>query len=157
MMAARPDRDPGMFKMKNNHAGDSHFVDYTLVRGTLTKGFEYYQALESPFARALFMLFMVSEVHPFNDGNGRISRIMMNSELVSADQSKIIIPTVFRDDYLNSLRRLTRRSEPSVFIRAISRVREFSANITGDDFEETKAYLEKCNAFKEGEDYILRF
>ena len=45
MMAARPDRDPGMFKMKNNHAGDTHFVDYTLVRGTLMKGFEYYQAL----------------------------------------------------------------------------------------------------------------
>lgn len=157
MMAARPDRDPGMFKMKNNHAGDSHFVDYTLVRGTLARGFEYYRALESPFARALFMLFMVSEVHPFNDGNGRISRIMMNSELVSADQSKIIIPTVFRDDYINSLRRLTRRSDPSVFIRAISKAREFSANITGDDFETTKAYLEKCNAFKEGDDFILLF
>ena len=157
MMAARPDRDPGMFKMKNNRAGDSHFVDYTLVQGTLIKGYEYYQALESPFAKALFMLFMVSEVHPFNDGNGRISRIMMNSELVSADQSKIIIPTVFRDDYLNSLRRLTRRSDPTVFIRAISRVREFSSNITGDDFDATRDYLERCNAFKEGEDYILRF
>lgn len=157
MMAARPDRDPGMFKMKNNHAGDTHFVDYTLVRGTLVKGYEYYRALESPFSKALFMLFLVSEVHPFNDGNGRISRIMMNAEMVSADQSKIIIPTVFRDDYLNSLRRLTRRADPSVFIRAISRVREFSANLTGDDFDKTKAYLEKCNAFKEGEDYILRF
>ncbi len=157
MMAARPDRDPGMFKMKNNHAGDTHFVDYTLVRGTLVKGYEYYRALESPFSKALFMLFMVSEVHPFNDGNGRISRIMMNAEMVCADQSKIIIPTVFRDDYLNSLRRLTRRGDPSVFIRAISRVREFSANLTGDDFDKTKAYLEKCNAFKEGEDYILRF
>ncbi len=157
MMAARPDREPGMFKVKNNHAGDTHFVDYALVRGTLTKGYEYYRALESPFSRALFLLFMVSEVHPFNDGNGRISRIMMNAEMVCADQSKIIIPTVFRDDYLNSLRRLTRRGDPSVFIRAISRVREFSANLTGDDFNMTKAYLDKCNAFKEGEDYILRF
>ena len=85
-MAARPDRTPGQFKMQNNHAGDTHFVDYTLVRGTLLKGFEYYQALESPFAKALFMLFMVSEVHPFTDGNGRISRIMMNAEL----QEKIV-------------------------------------------------------------------
>ena len=157
MMAARPDRDPGMFKMKNNHAGDTHFVDYELVRGTLTKGYEYYRTLESPFSRALFMLFMVSEVHPFNDGNGRISRIMMNAEMVSADQSKIIIPTVFREDYLNSLRRLTRRCDPSVFIRAMSRAREFSANLIGDNFIATKTYLEKCNAFKEGEDYILRF
>ena len=157
MMAARPDRDPGMFKMKNNHAGDTHFVDYTLVRGTLMKGFEYYQALESPFARALFMLFMISEVLPFNDGNGRISRIMMNAELVHADQSKIIIPTVFREDYLNALRRLTRKGDPSVIVRAISRVRQFSSNITGEDFVATKEYLEKCYAFKDGDGYILRF
>ena len=157
LMAARPDRNPGMFKMQNNHAGDTHFVDCTLVRGTLHKGYEYYQALEHPFARALFMLFMVSEVHPFNDGNGRISRVMMNAELVAAEQSKIIIPPVFREDYLNALRRLTRRSDPSVIIRAISRVRQFSANITGDDFEVTRRYLEQCNAFKESEDYILRF
>lgn len=157
LMAARPDRNPGMFKMQNNHAGDTHFVDCTLVRGTLKRGYEYYQALEHPFSRALFMLFMVSEVHPFNDGNGRVSRIMMNAELVAADQSKIIIPTVFREDYLNALRRLTRRGDPNVLIRAISRVRQFSANITGDDFETTREYLEQCNAFKDGDGYILRF
>lgn len=157
MMAARPDKKPGLFKMQNNHAGDSHFVDYTLVRGTLMKGFEYYRSLESAFAKALFMLFMISEVHPFNDGNGRISRIMMNAELVHADQSKIIIPTVFREDYLNGLRRLTRRGDPSVLIKAISRVRLFSANIVGDNFEQTKTYLERTNALKDGDEYILRF
>ena len=157
MMAARPDKNPGMFKMQNNHAGDSHFVDYTLVRGTLMKGYEYYQSLESAFAKALFMLFMISEVHPFNDGNGRISRIMMNAELVHADQSKIIIPTVFREDYLNGLRRLTRRGDPSVLIKALSRVRLFSVNIVGDDFEKTRKYLEQTNAFKDGDEYILRF
>lgn len=157
LMAARPDRNPGMFKMQNNHAGDTHFVDCTLVRGTLRKGYELYQALEHPFAKALFMMFMISEVHPFNDGNGRISRIMMNSELVAADQSKIIIPTVFREDYLNALRRLTRKGDPSVVIRALSRVRKFSANITGDNFEVTRKYLESCNAFKDGDGYILRF
>ena len=157
LMAARPDRNPGMFKMQNNHAGDTHFVDCTLVRGTFRKGFEYYQALEHPFARSVFMMFMVSEIHPFNDGNGRISRIMMNAELVAADQAKIIIPTVFREDYLNALRRLTRRGDPSVIIRAMSRVRLFSANLTGDDFETTRKYLEECNAFKDGESYILRF
>ena len=157
LMAARPDRNPGMFKMQNNHAGDTHFVDCTLVRGTLRKGYEFYQALEHPFAKALYMMFMISEVHPFNDGNGRISRIMMNSELVAADQSKIIIPTVFREDYLNALRRLTRKGDPSVVIRALSRVRQFSANITGDNFEVTRKYIESCNAFKDGDGYILRF
>lgn len=157
LMAARPDRNPGMFKTQNNHAGNTHFVDYSLVRGTLRKGFDYYQALDNAFAKALFILFMISEVHPFADGNGRISRIMMNAELVAADQSKIIIPTVFREDYLNALRRLTRRNDPSVLIRAITRVRLFSANIQGDDFEATRAYLEQCNAFKDADENILRF
>ena len=157
LMAARPDRNPGMFKMQNNHAGDSHFVDCTLVRGTLRKGYEFYQALEHPFAKSLFMLFMVSEIHPFNDGNGRISRIMMKAELVAADQPKVIIPTVFREDYLNALRRLTRKGDPSVIIRAMSRVRQFSAKLTGDNFETTRKYLEECFAFKDGDGYILRF
>ena len=59
----------------------------------------------------------------------------MNAELVHADQSKIIIPTVFREDYLNGLRRLTRKGDPSVLIKAVSRVRQFSTNIIGEDFE----------------------
>ncbi len=157
LMAAREESAPGMFKMQNNRAGDSHFVDYTLVRGTLRKGYGYYQSLEHPFAKALFMMFMVSEVHPFNDGNGRMSRIMMNAELVTADQSKIIIPTVFREDYLNALRRLTRRSDPSIIIRAMSRLRDFSATLVGDDFDKMRQYLEQCNAFKDSDEHILRF
>ena len=157
MMVARPDRNPGAFKMQNNHAGDTHFVDYTLVQGTLNKGFEYYRALEHPFARAVFIMFMVSEIHPFNDGNGRISRIMMNAELVAGGQSKIIIPTVFREDYLNALRRLTRKNDPDILIRALSRVRTFSSKITGADFEKTRIFLENSNAFKDEDGYILRF
>lgn len=157
MMSARPEKNPGLFKMQNNHAGDTHFVDFHLVRGTLKKGFEIYQALTDPFAKAVFMLFIVSEVHPFADGNGRISRIMMNAELTAAGQSKIIIPTVFRDDYLGALRRLTRRGDPSVIIKAMERVRLFSHNIQGDNYEMIRAYLESTNAFKDEEGYILKF
>lgn len=157
LMSARPEKNPGLFKMQNNRAGDTYFVDYRLVRGTLKKGFEIYQSLSDPFARAMFMLFMTSEVHPFVNGNGRISRIMMNAELTAAGQSKIIIPTVFRDDYLGALRRLTRKGDPSVILRAMGRVRLFSSNIRGDNYELIRAYLESTNAFKDENGYILRF
>ena len=80
LLSARLEKHPGQFKMQNNRAGNSYFVDFELVRGTLKKGFDFYQALRSAFARAVFMSFMVSEVHPFDDGNGRLSRIMMNAE-----------------------------------------------------------------------------
>ena len=157
MMSARPEASPGMFKTQNNRAGETHFVDYQQVRGTLKKGFEVYTALRHPFARAIFMLFMISEVHPFADGNGRISRIMMNAELTAAGQSKIIIPTVFRTDYLSALRQLTRKENPEKLIHAIQRVRLFSSNLHGEDFETMRSYMERCNAFKEEDDYILVF
>jgi len=32
-------------------------------------------------ARALLAMFIVSEVHPFIDGNGRLARLVMNAEL----------------------------------------------------------------------------
>lgn len=157
MLGARPESRPGFFKMENNHAGESHFVDYRLVRGTLKRGFEVYTSLRHPFARALFMLFMVSEVHPFNDGNGRISRMMMNAELTAAGQSKIIIPTVFRSDYVTALRQLTRKGNPDVLIRAIRRVRSFSYNVRGDSFDAMRDYLASSNAFKDDDEHILQF
>ena len=157
LLSARPSKTPGLFKEKNNKAGNSHFVDYRLVRGTLKKSFEIYRAVQDPIARAYFILFMISEVHPFNDGNGRISRIMMNAELTAAGMPKIIIPTVFRIDYVDALKRLTQNGEPATIIRAMERVRLFSSGLDGSDYDALKVYLEQCNAFRDEQEYILRF
>jgi Fic family protein len=124
-------------------------VEYELVRGTLLKGFDFYKVLISPVAKALFMMFLISEVHPFLDGNGRIARVMMNAELVTMGESKIMIPTVYRDDYIVALRRLTRRGDPDAYIRMMERAHEFSENVYGDNRDEMEAYLITCNAFLE--------
>jgi len=112
LLSARTDKHPGEFKDRNNFAGQTAFVAYELVRGTLIKSFDFYQTLQHPFARAAYIMFIVSEVHPFLDGNGRVARVMMNAELVKANQTRIIIPTVYREDYVGALRRLTRRRNP---------------------------------------------
>ena len=138
-----------MFKDQNNFAGQTSFVAFELVRGTLLRGYDFYKVLESSIAKALFMMFLVSEVHPFLDGNGRVARVMLNAELVASGESKIMIPTVFRDDYIGALRRLTRRSDPGAYIRMMERAREFSANVYGDDRKAMEAYLTRCNAFIE--------
>ena len=140
---------PGEFKNINNRAGETFFVDFTLVKGTLTKGFDFYQALVDPFARAAFMMFLISEVHPFLDGNGRTARVIMNAELVKAGHSKIIIPTVYRDDYMGALRKLTRQQEPAPYIRMLKKAHQFSANVIGDDMDNMEALLTTANAFKE--------
>ena len=157
ILSGRPSSAPGLFKTRDNRAGETHFVSYDRVRGTLKRAFDMSRAIRSPFARAIFALFVTSEVHPFADGNGRISRIMMNAELVAAGQSKVIVPTVFRPDYIGALRRLSRDGDPDVLVSAMSRLRDFSGTLTGDDFEAMRRHLESSNAFKEEEGFILRF
>lgn len=157
LLSARPTKTPGLFKEQNNKAGNSHFVDYRMVRGTLKKSFEIYRAIQDPVARAYFILFVISEIHPFNDGNGRISRIMMNAELTAANMPKIIIPTVYRIDYIDALKRLTQNGEPATIIRAMERVRLFSSGLDCSDYDALKLYLEQCNAFRDEQEYILRF
>ena len=149
LLDARPDKNPGLLKDRNNFAGLTSFVDFNLVKGTLIQSFDFYKALDHPFAKAAFIMFVLSEVHPFLDGNGRIARIMMNAEFVKAGQSKIIIPTVYRDDYLGTLRKLTRQSDPKPYIAMLQRVHEFSENIYGDDYYVMLDYLKQCNSFSE--------
>jgi len=150
IMLGRADEvNAGMFKTQNNRAGNTEFVDFTLVEGTLRQGFKYYAALTDPMAKAVFMMFMISEIHPFTDGNGRISRIMGNAELYKSDQSRIIVPTVFREDYLLSLKKFTNRREPDTFIRVMDKLQHFSSNIFGENFDELNSYFKATNAYKE--------
>lgn len=156
LLKSRIEKNPGLFKDKNNFAGSTSFVDFNLVRGTLIKAFDYYNTLEQPFSKAAFMMFVVTEVHPFLDGNGRIARVMMNAELVKAGQSKIIIPTVFREDYIGVLKKLTRYGQPDTCINMLQRAQEFSSNLYFENFEEMQVYLKKCNAFSDDSEEVLR-
>jgi hypothetical protein len=150
MMAGRAeDVNAGEFKVQNNRAGNTEFVDFTLVEGTLKQGFKYCAALTDPMAKAVFMMFMISEVHPFTDGNGRISRIMGNAELFKSGLSRIIVPTVFREDYMLSLKKFTNRKEPDTYIRVMDKLQYFSNNIFGENFDELNHYFKVTNACKE--------
>lgn len=152
LLSARLDKNPGQFKERNNRAGDTFFVDCKLVRGTLIRGYEYYKALTNPFARAAYIMFLVSEVHPFEDGNGRIARVMMNAELVNRDQCKIIIPTVYRDSYLLTLKKLTRQKDPTHYVDMLTNTHRFSEHLHYTDYGDLHKYLESHNAFFEPDD-----
>jgi hypothetical protein len=54
--------------------------------------------LREPFAKAVHILFLVSEVHSFNEGNGRIAdySVMTNAESSEKGMPKIIIQSVYR-------------------------------------------------------------
>ncbi len=156
IMEARPDKAPGDFKETSNRAGETVFVEPELVRGTLLKGFEMASAVMPGLPRAIFMMFLVAEVHPFVDGNGRIARLMMNAELVHAGLSRIIIPPVFRDDYLLALRALSRSNNPAPLVRAMDYVQDFTARLPMSSYDVAMNALTRSNAFKDPEEARLR-
>jgi hypothetical protein len=151
LMGGRP-AIAGAFKTQPNQAGVTLFVDPALVEGTLREGWQRLAELDTAWERAVYMMFLVSEVHPFADGNGRIARVAMNSELVAGGQSKIIVPTGFRGDYLGALRRLSRDDDPSVYVKALRFLQDYTAQIDWSAHDTAEADLRDTNAFEEADD-----
>lgn len=156
IMSARLEKSPGNFKTRINRAGNTIFVAPDLVIGTLEQGFAFLEALADPFERAVFMMFLVSEVHPFADGNGRIARVMMNAELVAGTQQRIIVPTGYRIDYLTALKAMSQSSLATPLIRMMNRAQQYTHAIKWDDLEIAQKMLEQSGAFEEGQDAKLK-
>ena len=151
LMSGRPDI-AGIFKTLPNQAGMTLFVDPALVRGTLREGWRRLADLDTAWERALYTMFLVSEVHPFADGNGRIARVMMNAELVAGQQSKIIVPTRVRSDYLGALRRLSPDDDPTVYIKTLRFLHDYTFQIDWSTHEAAEADLRSTYAFEEADD-----
>lgn len=151
VMEGRPDKSPGIFKTTQNRAGDTVFVTPERVRGTLARGFELLRSLPDPFQRAVFMMFLVSEVHPFADGNGRVARIMMNAELVAAGERRIIVPTVFRTNYLTGLKALSHNAVTRTLIRSLDFLQRYTLAIDFSTLGGAQPQLEATNAFRDAQ------
>jgi len=152
VMEARVGASPGVFKTASNRAGDTIFVAPELVQGTLARSFELYCALPDAFLRAVFMMFVVSEVHPFVDGNGRVARIMMNAELVAAGERRIIVPTVFRSNYLSGLKALSQNGVTQTLIRAIDFLQRYTLAVDFSTYADARKQLEATHAFRDAQE-----
>lgn len=149
MLERRPEATPGEFKEQNNFAGQTQFVDPSFVRGTLLEGVKLAASIPEGLARAIFYAFLVSETHPFIDGNGRLSRLLMNAELSRCARCRIIIPTLFHEQYVDAQRAMTRSNIPEPFVRALSRIAKWSTLFDYKDLHQAVAAMKKANAFEE--------
>jgi Fic family protein len=153
----RKDKNPGAWKELPNRAGNTRFVEPGLVEGTLAQAFDLYKGLPQALARAIFMQIAVSEVHPFDDGNGRLSRVMMNAELTKANECRIIIPTVYRDDCVTALKAFSQNRDTRTVIRMFDRAQAFTASMDYSNYEVAKASFTRADAFKEPREGRLTF
>ncbi|QIB65342.1 Fic family protein [Kineobactrum salinum] len=146
MMLQRPNKHPGQFKVKINQAGDTVFVSPANLVGTITQGFGIYEKLPKGMQRAIFMQFLITECHPFDDGNGRLSRIFLNAELHTDQQYKLIVPTVHRDSYLNSLRQATREGKFRTLTKVFFQLQKYAASLNWNDYGDVREQLEEHKA-----------
>ena len=93
------------------------------------------------------MHFLVAEVHPFVDGNGRIARVMMNAELVAAGQHPIVIPTAYRENYLAAQRSPSAGNSPDPLPQALHLAQRWTAGVPWGGLAGTTEALARCNAF----------
>ncbi|KQN73239.1 cell filamentation protein Fic [Duganella sp. Leaf61] len=150
VMQTRPDQLPGQWKEQRNMAGNTLFVLPELVPGTLVEGYERIRALTDPVARALMTMFVVSEVHPFKDGNGRTARLAMNCILSAAGICRIIVPTVYREDYLLPIKRLSNDRDASPYVRSMTRAHDWTSRFEYEQpLHDVQMQLAGCNAFQE--------
>ena len=60
-------------------------------------------------------------------------------------------------NYIGALRRLSRTGDPSVLVKAMTRLRDFSRRLIGDDISAMRRQMEESNAFKDDDNFTLQF
>ena len=150
ILAGRPDQEPGCWKTEANRVGAYDFVAPEQVEGTLRKGLALLSHIPTGVGRALFMMFVVLEVHPFGDGNGRVARVMMNAELSAAGASRIVIPSVYRDEYVSGLRRASVNDGDLIgLVRVMARAWRWTAAMPWADRAAVEGQLEATHALQD--------
>jgi len=98
------DKQPGQFKAVTNAIGKRFLTPPENVAGTyrvlLT---DFRPTVPAGLPRAVFMYVAVTMIHGFSDGNGRLSRFIMNWEAESAGLPAIVIPLKLRAQFTRSL------------------------------------------------------
>mgnify|MGYP002620828879 CR=1 FL=1 len=118
------DSSKGEYRLHNVHAGETRFVDYTKVpdlvekycddvNGKLKASNDPREALLTSFDAH----FNLVTIHPFGDGNGRVSRLMMNYVLRFFN---LPLANVFKEDkaaYCKALVDTRKKDDIAVFQR----------------------------------------
>ena len=104
---------PGTYKTLPNHVRTAtgelfRYAEPYDVQPKMTELLEWYRVEEErkilhPVVLASEFHFRFVLIHPFDDGNGRIARILMNYVLLRHEYPVVIIPTEQKDRYIGGL------------------------------------------------------
>ncbi len=102
---------PGQYKETPNHVRLSNgkifkYSEPESVPGDMRILLDWYRTENNlhPVEKAALFHYKFVLIHPFDDGNGRISRLLMNYHLLRSDYAPIIIKSSDKKNYLFALR-----------------------------------------------------
>ena len=81
----------------------------------------------------------------------------MNAYLTAAGLTRIIVPTVLREDYLMALRALSQNGEPAAYARVLIRCAQFSRWLNFRNLDECLRQLNASGALRRAGEAVLRF
>lgn len=75
-----------------------------------------------PIAFAAYAHRRLVDIHPFQDGNGRTARLLMNLLLINQGYCVVCIPPILRHEYITALQQAQRERNPSdeAFVKLIA-------------------------------------
>ena len=95
------------------------------LRDAMTTLFELLKGESEASVRAVLGHFILTYIHPYMDGNGRIGRFLMNTMLASGGYDWLIIPVERRDEYMVSLEKASVESNIVPFVKFLSSISNF--------------------------------
>ena len=84
---------------------------------------------EHPIIIAATFHYRFVRIHPFDDGNGRMARLLMNMILIKHGYTVSLIRQENRDEYLNQLERADRTEDLAEFINHVAYSCEYALNL----------------------------
>jgi hypothetical protein len=118
------------------------------IEGTLAAGSTLALGVPEGLARAIFYFVLVWMVRPFKHGNDRLAYLLMNAELSSVGQSRIIVPTRMRGHLERGLERLLRDGDLRRTVRLLEGLQRWTASLDFADLDMLLARLTGMRAFE---------
>ncbi len=129
---------PGEYKTETNNVQTStgevfYFTPPEQVKQAMGDLIDWYRARERerdhPIIIAATFHYRFVRIHPFDDGNGRMARLLMNMILIKHGFTVAMIRRESRDDYLGLLEQADKTEDLTEFINYVAGCCEYALNL----------------------------
>jgi hypothetical protein len=109
----------GQFRTGVARTPATGWIEAGRIRSTLVAGSQLARGVPDGLARAIFYSVLVWRIQPFEHGSECLAHLLMNAELSSVGEARIIIPTASRSHLVDSRNQLSLGGDASQYIGAL--------------------------------------